>query len=142
MTNFILGTNGLRALTKYKYHTSIKVINQNVALNGNTFSFSHVSPNEVMKQIDFLDKNNSNSGNIPTGMLKATREMVCPYLTDCINSAVYHCNFPNELKEADVTPLFKNDDSNYKGNFRPISVLPAASKICERRLKDQICPYF
>ena len=60
-----------------------------------------------MKQIDLLDKNKSNSGNIPTGMLKAKRKIVCPYLTDCINSAVYDCNFPNELKEADITPLFK-----------------------------------
>ena len=132
----------LRAITKYKDHTSIKVINQNVALNDNTFSFSHASPNEVMKQIDLLDKNKSNSGNIPTGMLKATREIVCPYLTDCINSAVYDSEYPNELKEADLSPLFKNDDSNYKGNFRPISVLHAASKVYERLLKDQICPYF
>ena len=83
----------LRAITKYKDHPSIKIINQNVALDGNPFSFAHVSPNEVMKQIDLLDKNKSNSGNIPTGMLKATREIVCPYLTDCINSAVYDCRF-------------------------------------------------
>ena len=81
-----------------------------------------------MKQMNLLDKNKSNSGNIPTGMLKAMREIVFPYLTDCVNSAVYDCNFQNELKEADLTPLFKNDDSNYKGNFRPIKVLPAASK--------------
>ena len=75
-------------------------------------------------------------------MLKAMREIVCPYLTDGINSAVYDCKFPNELKEADLSPLFKNDDSNYKGNFRPISVSPAASKVYERLLKDQKCPYF
>ena len=55
----------LRALTKYKDHPSIKVINQNVTLNGNTFSFSPVCPNENMKQIDLLDKNKSNSGSIP-----------------------------------------------------------------------------
>ena len=132
----------LRALTKYKDHPSIKVINQNVALNGNAFSFSHVSPNEVMKQIDLLDKNKSNSWNISTGILKATRNILCPYLTDCIDSAVYDYNFPNELMEADLTPLLKNDDSNHKGNFRPISVLSAVSKIYEKLLKDQICPYF
>ena len=74
------------------------MINQNVASNGNTFSFSHVSPYEIMKQIDLLDKNKSNSGNIPTGMLKAMMEIVCPYLTYCINSAVYDCKFPSELK--------------------------------------------
>ena len=42
----------------------------------------------------------------------------------------------------DLSPLFKNDDPNHKGNFRPISVLPAASKVFERILKDQIYPYF
>ena len=75
-------------------------------------------------------------------MLKAMREIVCPYLTDGINSAVYDCKFPIELKEADLSPLFKNDDSNNKGNFRPISVLPAAYKVYEKLLKDQICRYF
>ena len=82
---------------------------------------SHVSPNDVMKQIDLLDKNRSNSGNLATGMLKVTRETVCPYLTDCINSAVYDCNFPNELKEADLTPFLKKDYSTYTGNFSPSS---------------------
>ena len=75
-------------------------------------------------------------------MLKARRKIVCPYLTDCINSAIYDCKFPNELKEADLSPLFKNDDPNYKGTFWPISVLPAVSKAYERILKDQMCPYF
>ena len=95
-----------------------------------------------MKQIDLLDKNKSNSGNIPTGMLKAMRQIVCPYLTDCINSAVYDCKFPNELTEADLSPLFKHDDSNHKGNLRPISVLPAASEVYERILKEQISQFF
>ena len=132
----------LRAIDKIKDHPSIKVINQHSTSNSYSFRFSHVSPNEVVKQTDLLDKNKSNSGNIPTGMLKAVREIVCPYLTDCINSAIYDCKFPNEIKEADLSPLFKNDDPNYKGNFRPINVLPAASKVYEKILKDQMCRYF
>ena len=70
------------------------------------------------------------------------KEIVCLYLTDCINSAIFDCKFPNELKEADLSPLFKNDDSTFKGNFRPISVLTAVSKIYERILKEQISSYF
>ena len=46
--------------------------------------------------------NITDSLGIATGVLKATREIVCPYLTDCINSAVYDCKLPNELKEADL----------------------------------------
>ena len=95
-----------------------------------------------MRQIDLLDNNKSSSGNIPTSILKATREIVCPYLTDCINNAIYDCKFPDELKEADLSPFFKNADSTFKGNFRPISVLPAVSKIYERILKEQISSYF
>ena len=91
-----------------------------------------------MKQTDLLDRNKSNSGNIPTGMLKVTREIICPYLTDCIDSAIYDCKFPNELKEADFSPLFKNEDSNYKGNFRPIVFYLQPPRL----LKDQIWPYF
>ena len=41
----------LRAINKYKDHPSVKVINEHVTSNGNTFRFSHVSPNQVMKQI-------------------------------------------------------------------------------------------
>ena len=132
----------LRAIDKYKDHPSIVVIKQHVTTNCAIFKFSHVSPTEVMKQIDLLDNNKSSSGNIPNSILKATREIVCPYLTDCINCAIYDCKFPNELKEADLSPLFKNDDSTFKGNFRPISVLPAVSKIYERILKEQISSYF
>ena len=40
--------------------------------------------------------------------------------------------FPEELKIARVTPIYKADDVNEIGNYRPISVLPCFSKILER----------
>ena len=64
--------------------------------------------------------------------------MVCPYLTDCINSTINDCNFSSKLKEAELCPLFKKGDSNHKGNYRPTNVLPITSKIYEIVLKDQI----
>ena len=95
-----------------------------------------------MNQIGLLDSKKSSSGNIPTGILRGTKESICPYLTDCINSAIYDCKFPDEMKVAEFIPVYKNDDSNLKENYRPIRVLPAVSKIYERVLKDQIQPYF
>ena len=59
-----------------------------------------------------------------------------------INSVIYDSKFPNEMKEADLSPLFRNDVSTFKGNFRPISVLPSVSKTNERILKEQINSYF
>ena len=57
----------------------------------NVFRFSNVNPNEVMRQIDLLDKTKSNSGNLPTGMLKTTNSIVCQYVTDCINFTIHEC---------------------------------------------------
>ena len=37
--------------------------------------------------------------------------------------------FPDELKLADVTPLYKKSDSEDKTNYRPITVLPLLSKV-------------
>ena len=37
--------------------------------------------------------------------------------------------FPNDLKIADITHMFKKQDSLDNINFRPISILPTVSKI-------------
>ena len=84
----------------------------------------------------------SNSGNIPTVILKGANELIYPYLTDCINSAIYDGKFPDEITYAELIPVYKNDDSNLKESYRPISVLPAVPKVYEKVLKDQISPYF
>ena len=61
-----------------------------------------------------------------------------PYLTDCINAAINNCCFPNELKVADVSPCYKKSLKTEKSNYRPMSVLPAISKIFERLVGSQI----
>ena len=38
-------------------------------------------------------------------------------------------------------PLYKNGQRNIPGNYRPISVLPAISKIMKRILHDQLYNY-
>ena len=95
-----------------------------------------------MKQIGLLDSKKSNSGSIPTDILKGANELICPYLTDCVNFAIYDCKFPDEMKIAELIPVYKNDDSNSKENCRPISVLPAVYKVYKRVLRDKISPYF
>ena len=39
--------------------------------------------------------------------------------------------FPSNLKNADVTPVFKKNNPLSKKNYRPISVLPFISKVFE-----------
>ena len=48
------------------------------------------------------------------------------------NDTVIHCEFPNEMKKTDVTPVFKKDDPTKAKNYRPVSVLSFVSKVFER----------
>ena len=59
-------------------------------------------------------------------------------ITNCINKCISIKSFPDELKVADVIPVFKKEDPNNKANYRPISLLPIISKIFERVLFEQI----
>ena len=50
--------------------------------------------------------------------------------------------FPTALKYADVKPVFKKYDKADKENYRPINILHTLSKIYERLIYNQTCPYF
>ena len=47
-------------------------------------------------------------------------------------------NFPDRLKLADITPVFKKNNPLEKENYRPAGVLPVVSKILERIMQKQV----
>ena len=49
--------------------------------------------------------------------------------------------FPGELKLGDISPLHKKGDKFSKKNYRPIVILPSASKIYQRVMKSHITPF-
>ena len=50
--------------------------------------------------------------------------------------------FPDSLKIAKIIPIIKKGDIEIIENYRPISILPAISKILEKILSLQIHEYF
>ena len=48
---------------------------------------------------------------------------------------------PDELKQADIKPIYKKKSRNEKENYRPVSILPNLSKIFERCIYDQLKSY-
>ena len=52
-----------------------------------------------------------------------------------------YCEFPDKLKKAEVSPIFKNDDGTNKKTFRPISVLSTLSKVFERQISQHMTPF-
>ena len=79
--------------------------------------------------------------NIPPKILKSSSEATVNILHRLFNETITKGVFPDDLKLADVTPVFKNDDPFDKKNYRAVSVLPTISKIYEKLMQRQINDY-
>ena len=132
----------ISAVEKFQSHKNICIIKKRLHVENSSLQFCHVNPMEVMRQRESLDKSKSNSGGIPTSNLRDAKRIVCPYLTDYINSAILDCKYQGELKKADISPICKGSDPMSIINFRLMSVLSSTSKVYERILKDQMSLYF
>ena len=48
----------------------------------------------------------------------------------------------DEVKPADIKPIYKKETRNEKENYRPVSILPNLSKFFERFMHDKLNDYF
>lgn len=85
-------------------------------------------------------KNNSACGvdEIKAAPLKAVAHVICTPLSHICNLILSSGIFPNQLKIARVTVIFKGGDKNDLGNYRPISVLPMFSKVIEETINSRL----
>ena len=95
---------------------------------------------DVKTVIKDLKNNKSVGGEIPIQILKEN-EFTFETLTNCINKSIETGYFPDSLKEANITPIFKKDDLLDKSNYRPVSILPLISKVFERLIYNQLSEY-
>ena len=79
-------------------------------------------------------------GEIPTKILKEY-EFTFEILTQCVNKSFATGEFPDCLKQANVSPIFKKDDPLDKENYKPVSILPLLSKVYERLLYNRLSEY-
>jgi len=75
----------------------------------------------------------------------AVIEDAVPYilrtLTEIVNRSLMSSVFPSCWKESEVIPLLREGDPEIATNNRPVSLLPAASKVCERIALNQMMTY-
>ena len=71
---------------------------------------------------------------ICTPLHKQTMKEVATPLAHIVNLSLYHGIFSNDMKLAKIVPIFKNGNTKLFNNnyYRPISILPAFSKILEK----------
>jgi len=112
---------------------------------------SNVSDSIFLKPADDLEinrvihslKNSNSKGNddISVNTLKSCNENLSKPLRMLFNKSIQDGIFPDNLKIAKIVPIFKSEDKKTISNYRPISVLPAFSKIFERLMYNRLIDF-
>ena len=101
--------------------------------NPNSLYFSPTTESEILEICKSL-KNTYSCGfdNLSCNMLKQIIFSIVKPLVHIFNLSLSSGDVPPKLKIAKITPIHKKDDPHMFNNYRPISVLPAISKLLEK----------
>ena len=71
--------------------------------------------------------------------------LATPYISetirDIINQSLDTGIFPDDWRKAKVSPVYKAEARNAPDSYRPISILPAISKVIERTVYTQVLEF-
>ena len=103
------------------------------------FTFKTIENETVTSAVNNLSsKNSSGIDGISTKLLKIIEPTINKSLTLLINQVLKTGIFPDQLKIAKVVPILKKGDKTMFNNYRPISILPAISKVIEIIIFNQL----
>ena len=122
-------------------NTSIKKINQTY-LKEDTFVFGQIRETETIEIIKSLPKNKATVfKDIPMRIIKNAAHVYSHRLKIIFNNCIRNRKFPDILKYADMTPVFKKGETTDKSNYRRISTLSNFSEIFEKLIYSQVNSY-
>ena len=102
------------------------------------FKFNIVSEETVLKHLQDLDENKAEGlDNQSRKFLKDGATVLGKPISQICNLSIKYSIFPSDCKIAKLKPLFKKGSKTDPQNFRPISLLPLASKMFEKIIHDQ-----
>ena len=98
-----------------------------------SFFLGPVAPSYVLSYAHKI-KNKISSGHddISSKLMKITINIIIEPLTHIINQSLKTGIVPSEMKIAKVIPIHKSSDKSVLKNYRPVSLLPAFSKLLEK----------
>ena len=89
---------------KFRKHPSVSAITN--AFNPQSFNFSKVSVDDVLKEINKLGNRKAiQNTDIPVKILKQNADIFGSYICHFFNVCVNKGTFPSVLKHADITPV-------------------------------------
>ena len=104
--------------------------------------FDYTYPEEIESIIHAL-KSSTAVGHDEIGIkiIKIVKNLISTPLSNLINNSFETGIFPDALKISKVIPIFKGGDSTLLSNYRPISILPAFSKVWEKVIVQRLESY-
>ena len=107
------------------------------------FAFTPVKEEQVYRVMSRLNTTKScGLDTIPSKLLKLASPHISEVICDIINQSFETGIFPEDWKKAKASPGYKADARNIADNYRPISILPAISKVIERIVHTQVVEFF
>ena len=105
----------------------------NIIPSPNSMYMTPTNRTEIETLIDKLpNKTSKGSDNISNLLLKKLKPSISTPLEIIFNKSIEEGLFPNDMKMADVIPLYKNKEKFLVTNYRPISLLVTISKVLEK----------
>ena len=105
------------------------------------FTFQEISDLEVLKMVRSIKTNACGIDGVSAFFLKLGIEHSVFAFTEIINTSFRYQKFPERWKMAVVKPIPKNNNPVIATDYRPISLLPAFSKVVEKLAAKQMIDY-
>ena len=123
--------------------TEVRNDAEEIEVNCRLDHFSPITLEEIKKLIGNMTNKFCGLDPIPSFLLKNCVEELSPVLLHIVNLSVMMAEFPTDMKKAVIKPTLKEDgaDPDCLKNYRPVSNLPAISKLLERVVLNQLNQY-
>ena len=103
--------------------------------DGTEFEIPLVSASFIHQQLQNLKANKATGiDDISAKYLKLSASVISQPLATILNLSISSGIYPDDLKKAKVTPIFKKGEKQDINNYRPVSVLPVITGIFERHI--------
>ena len=120
----------------------LKKVRTKMKPNNSKFSLKKITQKQLKKTVKRMKKKQSAGvdGLSQERLIMGAPSLISP-LSSIINQSITEGCFPDDWKEAMVTPIHKKGDKQELANYRPVSCLPAASKVLEAVVCTQMSDY-
>ena len=106
---------------------------EKIRRNSTNMMFTQVTKKELSKLFKELpNKSSHGHDDLDNILLKELSESILDPLVLLFNRSLQEGYFPNQMKIAEVVPLYKSKERDQTNNYHPISLLMVISKLLER----------